>query len=92
MARTRINAPNLYDEVIAITSRYLGPAAQRFIDRQIESHLNKTPGKLSSDELVTLLDWIKAAISLLTEDRGVVDDYTSMLLQLAEPSHKGAST
>jgi hypothetical protein len=34
---------NVYDEVIRITHIYLGPAAERFIARQMLNHLQKSP-------------------------------------------------
>jgi siroheme synthase (precorrin-2 oxidase/ferrochelatase) len=78
----------LYDKVIAITSNYLGPAANRFIDRQIEGHLKKTTKELSAKDVLSLLDWIQAAVALLTEDNGIVEEYVSRLRQLAEDNSK----
>lgn len=74
----------LYNEVVDITTSYLGPAAERFITRQIKTHLNKDPDQLSPEDLAKLVDWVKVAIALLTEDSKTVDDYTKSLLQLAQ--------
>ena len=38
---------SLYLKVVRITDHYLGPAADRFIRRQIENHLNKHPEELA---------------------------------------------
>ena len=40
----------LYDKVVRITHVYLGPAADRFIARQVENHLHKEPEQLSLDD------------------------------------------
>ena len=74
----------LYNEVVDLTKSYLGPAAERFITRQIKTHLNKNPEELSPEDLAKLADWIKVAIALLTEDAQIVQDYTSSLLKLAK--------
>lgn len=74
---------NLYREVVGVTTLYLGPAAERFITRQIKNHLNKDPDDLNPKDLAKLVDWLKVAIALLTEDGKMVQDYTNSLLKLA---------
>ncbi len=74
----------LYDEVVKITQEYLGPAAERFISRQIQSHLNKKPENITKQDIPALTNWVKIAISLLTEDTAMVDSYTQSLLRLAK--------
>lgn len=77
------DSAKLYKEVVAITQSYLGPAAERFITRQIKTHLHKDPDELTPRDLAKLADWIKVAIALLTEDSRIVQDYTESLLKLA---------
>ena len=69
----------LYDQMVEITADYLGPAAPRFIDRQIYNHLKKTPQDIKKDDLQELIAWIRAAISLLTDDYGLVEEYATRL-------------
>lgn len=80
-----IDSPDtrLYDEVVRITHVYLGPAADRFIARQVENHLHKSPEELSQDDLAGLIDWIKVVVSLLTEDNEIIEEYTAELKKLA---------
>ena len=73
-----------YDQVVDITLGYLGPAANRFIDRQIENHLHKSPDQLSPTDLLDLTDWIRVAVSLLTEDMTVIESYIGELKKLAK--------
>lgn len=73
----------LYYQVIDVTKRYLGPAAERFITRQIETHLNKRADKLTKKDLQQLLDWIRVAMALLTDDRKLIEDYMNNLGELA---------
>lgn len=75
---------NLYDQVVIITMDYLGPAAERFISRQIRTHLHKAPDELTHEDLLKLVDWIKIAIALLTEDGKIVDEFTASLKALAQ--------
>lgn len=75
----------LYATVVRITQIYLGPAADRFIARQVQSHLHKAPDQISKADLLVLIDWIKLAMSLLTEDADIIEEYTSQLRRLASP-------
>jgi hypothetical protein len=82
---------SLYDRVVSITRVYLGPAADRFIARQVQNHLHKEPQALSTDDLKVLIDWIRVAVSLLTEDNEIVEEYTTRLQDLAtRPNRTGA--
>lgn len=73
----------LYDEVVRVTHVYLGPAADRFIARQVENHLHKAPEELSKADLASLIDWIRVVVSLLTEDNEIVEEYAAELEKLA---------
>jgi hypothetical protein len=79
----------LYEKVVKVTHVYLGPAADRFIARQVQNHLHKTPQELSQTDLLQLIDWIRVAVSMLTEDSEIVEEYANQLLRLAKPV-KGA--
>ena len=73
----------LYDEVVEITHTYLGPAADRFIARQVQNHLHKPVDELTADDLLRLIDWIKLAVSFLTEDSQIIEEYVEELTALA---------
>lgn len=73
----------LYDQVVRITHVYLGPAADRFIARQVQSHLHKPPKELTKSDLGKLIDWIRVAVSLLTDDSEVVEEYIAELKKLS---------
>lgn len=75
---------SVYDEVVKITHVYLGPAADRFIARQVENHLHKSPDNLSEADLVELIDWIRAVVALLTDDGEIISDYIEELQKLAK--------
>lgn len=78
----------LYDRVVRITHVYLGPAADRFIARQVQNHLHKEPRDLSKADLRKLIAWIRVAVSLLTEDSELVEEYTLQLERLIKPAVK----
>jgi len=48
---------SLRDDVVKIAKLYLGPAAERFVDRQISGHLNKTASELTTGDLEELGRW-----------------------------------
>jgi len=78
----------LYARVVRITHVYLGPAADRFIARQVQNHLHKQPEELSEKDLKQLIDWIRVAVSLLTEDSEIVEEYVEQLRALVKESQK----
>lgn len=78
----------LYEKVVRVTHVYLGPAADRFIVRQVESHLNKPASEMTQKDLLQLIVWIKVAVSLLTDDSEIVEEYIAQLYKLARPQVK----
>jgi hypothetical protein len=75
---------NLKDQIIAISQDYLGPASERFIDRQITTHLNKSFEEITRADLIKLVDWIRLSFALLTNDSRLVDEYVERLLKIAK--------
>lgn len=82
----------LYEQVVKTTHLYLGPAADRFIARQVQNHLHKRPEQLSQSDLERLIDWIQIAVSLLTEDSGIIEDYIAALRELIDMPDSSKST
>lgn len=80
------NGRSVYERVVHITHIYLGPAADRFIDRQIQNHLHKEPEALAVDDLAILSDWIRVAVAMLTDDAEIVEEYIRQLERIAEPT------
>ncbi len=78
-----IKANSLYQDVLAVTTDYLGPAARRFVDRQIDSHLSKAPEELTKSDLKTLAAWSRVSMALLTNDKQIVNNYVNRLMSLA---------
>jgi hypothetical protein len=74
----------LYGQAVDITREYLGPAADRFISRQIENHLHKKPENLKKGDLKDLLVWINLAMNVLIADRSLVEDYLQKLNRLMQ--------
>jgi hypothetical protein len=83
---------SIYDQVVRITNVYLGPAAERFISRQVENHLHKAPQDLSKADLLGLIDWIRVVVSLLTEDDEIIEEYVGELKKLATKHPKPNSS
>jgi hypothetical protein len=77
---------SIYNQTVRITNAYLGPAAGRFVDRQVRNHLHKEPEDMTRKDLSHLIDWIRIAVSLLTDDSQIVKEYISQLEQLARAS------
>jgi len=80
---------SLYDDVVTITYDYLGPAADRFVIRQIRNHLQKDPSELQHEDLNQLIDWIQLAMRLISNDGRIVDRYVADLQTLARRKRRG---
>ena len=80
---------SLYDDVVTITYDYLGPAADRFVVRQIRNHLQKDPSELQHEDLSQLIDWIQLAMRLISNDGHIVDRYVADLETLAKRKRRG---
>jgi hypothetical protein len=48
---------SLYEQAVEVSEEYLGPAGERFIRRQIATHLNIKPERLDKKNLPTLVNW-----------------------------------
>jgi hypothetical protein len=82
----------LYWNVVDITTQYLGPAAERFIDRQVQNHLHKDPKKITKSDINSLVDWLRTSVSLLTDNQLLVEEYIKQLQTLRKSSPKTHST
>ena len=79
---------NLYEDVISVTHDKLGLAADRFVARQIRSHLQRDPKTLQPDDLRNLMDWIELAMRTAHSDQQVIDQYMEDLETLAQRANK----
>ncbi len=73
----------LYANIVKVVEFYLGPAAPRFVERQIKAHLQKSPEEVTAEDIGELTVWIKVSLALLTDDRAVIDECARRLTQLA---------
>ena len=76
----------LHDRLVSVTQDYLGPAAHRFVDRQIEHHLNKQPHEIVPEDLETFINWARIAFALLTDNKRLVMEYGNRLAELVKDS------
>ena len=65
---------NIYSAIVAVVTDYLGPAGERFVNRQVEFHLKKKPEEVTKDDIPKLAEWLKVTLAMLTEDASLVDD------------------
>lgn len=72
----------LFDQIVGITEEYLGPAAPRFIARQVSFHLGKNPEELTYADIPQLAEWTQVTLALLTEDKAMVREFASKIISL----------
>jgi hypothetical protein len=63
-----------YKKILDIVQDYLGPAAERFIVRQISTHLEKDPERLEKSDIPMLAIRIRSGLHVLTHDQIVVEE------------------
>lgn len=74
----------LFKDVVGITSDYLGPSAERFVTRQIETHLEKDPSRLTQQDLNQLIDWLRVSLAFITDNEHIIDEYEKRLTGLLD--------
>lgn len=72
----------LYKKAVRVSEEYLGPAGERFIRRQISTHLHIEPERLDKTKLSQLVDWSSIAFALVTNNDDDVDAFTKDLKAL----------
>ncbi len=58
----------LYDEVVEVTKQYMGPAAKKFVDRQLTKHLNVEISALDASFLDELAKHCYSSGKLLMDE------------------------
>lgn len=59
----------LYENAVALANHYIGPAGQRFIDRQITTHLNIKTAELNTSHLPELSKWCYSSGKLVIDEK-----------------------
>lgn len=75
---------NLYQKAVRVTEEYLGPAGERFIRRQIETHLKIQPETLQKKNLPKLINWSSIAFAVITNNSEEINAFTNDLKSLTE--------
>lgn len=73
----------IYQKVTAVCEEYLGPAGERFIRRQIKTHLKIEPEKITKSHLSELANWASLTFAVLTSNAEEVDEFTKKLTSIA---------
>lgn len=81
----------LYQKTVKISEDFLGPAGERFIRRQITTHLQIEPEQLEKKHLSELAEWLHAAFAVLTRDVSHVNAYVERIIELGGASTKHSS-
>lgn len=59
---------SLYEEVVDLARNYMGPAAKKFVDRQIKAHLEIEGAELTYADIDELAEWCYTSSKLLMND------------------------
>ena len=87
-----LSKKHLYTQLVHLSEEFLGPAGERFIRRQVETHLAISPEDIQPKDIPQLVDWIRLMFAMITNDQKIVDDFTRRLNKLAEISNTKATS
>lgn len=73
----------LYTQLVRVSEEFLGPAGERFIERQIKTHLSINPEDIQPKDIPQLVDWMRLMFAMITNDPKVVDEFAGRLSKLA---------
>lgn len=73
-----------FRELVKASEAYLGPAGERFVRRQIYTHLDKEPESINRRDIHILIEWLQPAFALITNDSEIIDSYVATLEKLAK--------
>jgi hypothetical protein len=59
----------LYDDAVKLATGFIGPMGQKFIDRQLATHLSIGPAQLTHDKLAELSKWCLASARLVIDEK-----------------------
>jgi hypothetical protein len=82
----------LYDQIVAVTEDYLGPATPRFLNRISMNHLGKPATQLTQSDLPEMITWIKMAANILSENTAEVQALIKKLSVLTKAEKQGKKT
>ena len=77
----------LYKQLVTVLETYLGPSAERFVQRHVQSHLDKPLEKRSRSDIPELTTWIKLSLAILSDDKRMVSSCEQELLELSKTSN-----
>jgi len=78
----------LYKRAVDISEDYLGPAGERFMRRQISTHLGKEPGELDKKDINELVNWVRLTFAMLTDDSRMIDAFSERLILLGKDEQR----
>ena len=81
----------LYISVVAIGRQYLGPAGERFMRRQIETHLSIDPEDITHNDIDELVTWSRLAFAMLTDDSKHIDAFSESVTRERKSSASSLS-
>ena len=79
-----------YGQTVKISEQYLGPAGERFMRRQITTHLQIEPEALRPDQVPQLVEWIRLTSAVLTNDSELVEEFVQKIASLSKAKKVGA--
>ena len=69
----------VYEQALKVASQYLGPAAEKFLQRQIKSHLNLASSQaLSAQSLPELAKWCGISGALVM-DKAKAEEFSKRI-------------
>lgn len=78
------NGSSLFNDIVVLSGDYLGPAAERFVTRQVHFHLKKEPAELNHHDISQLVEWLRVSMSVITQNEKLIEEYMGRVTDLQE--------
>jgi hypothetical protein len=82
MPRTAQKPSVVFEEIVDMTSDYIGPAARRFVTKIIRNHLSKSPSELKRSDVTDYHKVAVVAFAHVTKNSRLRYEFSTRLLAL----------
>lgn len=72
----------VFEEIVDMTSDYIGPAARRFVTKIVHNHLDKSPSELKRSDVTEYHEAAVIAFARITKNSRLRYEFSTRLLAL----------
>lgn len=78
-----------YVELLKLTRAYFGSDGPNHVAKFLHTHLEKSPNDVTSEDIISLIDWLKILVGFLEDDEEIVKQYIAEVYRRISPGAFG---